>query len=127
MARTVVAPVRAYSAMRSTAAGFFRARHVDVHLGDAGHQILAAAVHSRRPGRHAHRRRGPDRGDPASLHHDVLGLEHPLPVHRNDGNVGEDDGAGIGGRLRDETAADAAAAAVARTDSIGFPGERVSP
>lgn len=62
-----------------------------VHLGEAGHEVLAAAVDAQRALGDWHPGGGTELGDPALTDDHRLALEHPVAVHRHHGDVHEGD------------------------------------
>jgi hypothetical protein len=66
-----------------------RVEQVDVHVGEAGHQVLAAAVDPERATGHGKLGRRADRRDPAIANQDSLMLYHALAVDGDQADVGE--------------------------------------
>ncbi len=62
-----------------------------VHLGQAGHQVLAASIDGERPIGHLDLVGGPDGYDALAAHYDGLAFEHALAVHRDHGHIDERD------------------------------------
>ena len=81
---------------RFSSCGCCRPEHVRVHLGEAGHEILAAPVDALRIGWDSHRCARAERRDASIANDHGLAGEHAIAVHRQHGDVDEREGGGGG-------------------------------